>query len=378
MKILSIVGARPQFVKAAMIADAVRLHNRSAHKNLHIQHRLVHTGQHYEHALSGIFFNQLPLPKPHYNLGVGSGSHGKQTAAVLERLEEVLIQERPDVTVVYGDTNSTIAGALAAAKLRLRVAHVEAGLRSFNRAMPEELNRIVTDHLSDLLCCPTATAADNLHKEGITANVVVSGDVMLDAVLRFRALALRRSQILPQLRLTAGGYVLATLHRAENTDSDEKLADVLNLLIRMKYRTILPMHPRTRDRLANSRHLRRLRRDLLRNPAVTAIEPVSYLDMLALESQARFVMTDSGGVQKEAYFVGIPCVTLRSETEWVETLAGGWNRLVDPGGSSTLDVLDGVWAKNGAAPLGNPNLSSFGNGKAAGATVQLLIQHFCG
>ena len=371
---LSIVGARPQFVKAAMIAAAIREHNRMVAPHSRIRHSLVHTGQHYDRNLSDVFFDELPLPKPKHHLGVGSGSHGKQTAALLERTEQVLLEERPDVVIVYGDTNSTVAGALAAAKLKICIAHIEAGLRSFNRLMPEELNRVVTDHLSDLLFCPTETAIRNLKREGITNGVFLTGDVMLDAVLSFRELADKRSRLLPGLGLEQSAYILLTIHRAENTDSIGRMVKVVELLTRLKRPTVFPIHPRTRDRLASAPKLRALHKALLNAGNMRVIDPVSYLDMLALESNARLVLTDSGGVQKEAYFLGVPCLTLRDETEWTETLKGGWNRLVDAPSKGTLPLLESLWARNGSGPKGRPNLSAFGDGQAARLTVSRLSQ----
>ena len=357
-----------------MIAAAVREHNRQASPLARIRHTLVHTGQHYDKNLSDVFFNELPLPKPKHHLGVGSGSHGKQTAALLERTEQVLLEEDPDVAIVYGDTNSTVAGTLAAAKLKIRIAHIEAGLRSFNRLMPEELNRVATDHLSDLLFCPTDTAVRNLKREGITNGVFLTGDVMLDAVLSFRPLAEKRSRVISGLGLEPAAYILLTIHRAENTDSVEQMVKVVELLTQLKRPTVFPIHPRTRDRLASTPKLRMLHKALLSAENMRVIDPVSYLDMLALESNARLVLTDSGGVQKEAYFLGVPCLTLRDETEWTETLKGGWNRLVDAPSKSTLPLLESLWARNGNSPKGKPNLSAFGNGQAAKLTVNRLIQ----
>jgi len=373
MHVLSIVGARPQFVKAAMVVEAVRAHNRLATTGNRLRHTLVHTGQHYDRNLSDVFFKQMPLPKPKYNLGVGSGTHGEQTGKLLVGIEEVLLKERPDVVIVYGDTNSTLAGALAASKLGLKVAHVEAGLRSFNRAMPEEINRVVTDHLSDLLFCPTANAIKHLANEGVTQGVYLSGDVMLDAVLAFRPIASKRSQILGKLNVEPNRYILFTVHRAENTDSETNLGKILELLAKIPHPVIFPMHPRTRHRIAELSSLQVLAATVAKNPHVLLIDPVSYLDMLALESHARVVMTDSGGVQKEAYFVGVPCLTLRNETEWSETLEGGWNRLVDAGSAETFSLLDSLWNKNGQCPSHPRNLGSFGTGHAAEVLVQQLF-----
>ncbi len=371
MKLLSIVGARPQFVKAAMVFAAVRRRNRRRARP--IDHCLVHTGQHYEHKLSGVFFDQLPLPKPDYFLAVGSGTHGAQTAAMLERVEGVLLREKPDVAIVYGDTNSTVAGALAAAKLHIRVAHVEAGLRSFNRRMPEELNRVATDHLSDLLLCPTPTAVENLRREGISGGVSLVGDVMLDAVEHFRPLAARRGKVFAQLGVQPDNYVLATIHRAENTDSRERLKEIVESLVRLERPVVFPMHPRVRDRLAQSAEFRALRRKLEQAHALRITEPVSYLEMLLLEENARVVLTDSGGVQKEAYFLGVPCLTLRDETEWVETLQDNWNRVVGTSPTKIVPLVESLWSPNGARPKAERDLAAFGAGVAAESVVRTLL-----
>lgn len=373
MHVLSIVGARPQFVKAAMVVEAVRAHNRLLRTGSRLRHTLVHTGQHYDRNLSDVFFKQMPLPKPKCNLGVGSGTHGVQTGKLLVGIEGVLLKERPDVVVVYGDTNSTLAGALAAAKMGIKVAHVEAGLRSFNRAMPEEINRVVTDHLSDLLFCPTATAVKHLANEGVTQGVYLSGDVMLDAVLAFQQIADKRSSILRKLDLLPNEYVLFTVHRAENTDSEAHLANILELLTKLSQPVVFPVHPRTRNRIAQVSSLKAQAQTLAQSGNVFIIDPVSYLDMLALEGHARVVMTDSGGVQKEAYFLGVPCLTLRNETEWTETLEGGWNRLVDATPGETVSLLDSLWRRNGQSPRAPRNLDSFGAGHAAEVLVQQLV-----
>jgi len=374
MKLVSIVGARPQFVKAAMVSSAMRQHNAQSSSSLQIQHCLIHTGQHYEHKLSGVFFDQLPLPKPDHFLAVGSASHGAQTAAMLERTEAVLLGEKPDAVIVYGDTNSTVAGALAAAKLHIRVAHVEAGLRSFNRRMPEEINRVATDHLSDQLLCPTPLSVKNLEREGITDGVEMVGDVMLDAVLTFRRLAEQRSKVLAQLAIQPGDYVLATIHRAENTDNPEHLGEIVETIVRLGYPVVFPMHPRVRDRLMHSAEYRPIRRVLDKTPRVIISEPVSYLDMLSLEENARLVLTDSGGVQKEAYFLGVPCLTLREETEWPETLRGNWNRVAGTSSKEVLKLAASLWSRNGAAPRGPRDLGVFGSGKASHRVVRALLK----
>lgn len=355
MNVLSIVGARPQFVKAAAVSAALR----RRHTEI-----LVHTGQHYDDAMSGVFFRQLGLPQPEVHLGVGSGSHAEQTAAMLVPLEEVMQRERPDWVLVYGDTNSTLAGALAAAKLHLPLAHVEAGLRSFNRAMPEEHNRVVTDHLGDLLLAPTRTAMAHLATEGLARRAVLVGDVMVDILL----LSLPHAQWQPWLveqgvgvdgipTSDVGSYALLTVHRAANTDDPERLRRIVDAMGRLALRVVFPAHPRVRKML--ERHAIGVPDNVL------LCEPAPYFAMLGLQRDARVVLTDSGGVQKEAYLLGVPCVTLRAETEWPETLQGGWNRLVDG------DPAAIVAAVEGGAPVearGTP----FGDGHAAGAVVDAL------
>lgn len=377
MKVLSIVGARPQFVKAAMVAAAVCRQNKTCGKGQRISHQLLHTGQHYDPKMSAIFFEQLPLPKPHFNLDVGSGTHGSQTARMLEGIETVLQKEKPGAVIVYGDTNSTVAGALAATKLHICVAHVESGLRSFNRRMPEEINRVATDHLSDLLFCPTVTAVTNLRKEGIEKNVFLNGDVMLDAVLEFRGLASKRLKLLNALGVETGNYALATVHRAENTDSIDKFTALLEALLGLEIPVVLPMHPRVRDMLTRIPQARGIRKQLERSPYIRVTEPASYLDMLMLEQNARVVLTDSGGVQKEAYFLGVPCLTLRAETEWVETLKGGWNQLVGADKKTILNAVNNIWNNHGSCPTGRPDLKSFGNGKSSDSIVKQISKYCC-
>ncbi|MFC1828189.1 non-hydrolyzing UDP-N-acetylglucosamine 2-epimerase [Thermodesulfobacteriota bacterium] len=314
MKIVSIVGVRPQFIKAAPVSRALL-------KAGHIEF-LLHTGQHYDYGMSEAFFKELEISEPDVNLGVGSGLHGQQTGQMLIRIEEVLLVEKPDWAIVYGDTNSTLAGALAAVKLHIPVAHVEAGLRSFNRKMPEEHNRILTDHCSELLFCPTQTAVENLKQEGITKGVHFVGDVMHDALLHNIKLAEKNSNILEKLNLKPKNYALATVHRPENTDNPVKLNSIFNALDKIGQDglpVVMPLHPRTSKNL-NDLGVYQLSNLLL-------IEPASYLDMLILEKQAKVILTDSGGVQKEAYWFRVPCVTLRNETEWVETVKKGWNVL---------------------------------------------------
>ena len=341
MKIVSIVGARPQFIKAAPVSRALR---QVAHEVL------VHTGQHYDRNMSGVFFAELHIPEPDYNLGIGSGSHGWQTGQMLIRIEEVLLQERPDCVLVYGDTNSTLAGALAAVKLHIPIAHVEAGLRSFNRAMPEEINRVLTDHAADLLFCPTQTAVECLAREGLTHGVTLTGDVMFDAYLYNAKLAETRSATLTGLGVQPGGYLLATVHRPANTDDPTVLRGILNALEATGELVIFPIHPRTRKALKSA--------GIRPGPHVRLIEPVGYLDMLALEKHARLILTDSGGVQKEAYLAAVPCITLRRDTEWPETVAAGWNVLV---GADPARIMEAVRTFRPTAE--QPAL--FGDGHAA-------------
>jgi len=313
LKIVTIVGARPQFVKAAAISRAIA-------SRADIEELIVHTGQHFDANMSDIFFDELAIPKPRYNLNIHGGLHGIMTGRMLEGIEQILLEQKPDRLLIYGDTNSTLAGALAAAKLHIPVAHVEAGLRSFNRRMPEEVNRIAADHMSDLLFCPTHVSVKNLASEGITTGVHHVGDVMHDATLFARDIALKQSTILNDHELEAGQYAVCTMHRAENTDDSTRLHQLIEFLENeAKHRTVIfPVHPRTRAALAkNDIHPRHL----------TLIDPVGYLDINRLLASAAMVFTDSGGLQKEAYFHRVACVTLRDETEWVETIEHGWNRL---------------------------------------------------
>jgi UDP-N-acetylglucosamine 2-epimerase len=348
MKVVSIVGARPQFIKAAVVGQMLRQHHREV---------LIHTGQHYDYRMSRLFFEELELPEPNINLEVGSGPHGLQTGQMLTRIEEVLLLEKPDWVLIYGDTNSTLAGALAAAKLQIPVAHVEAGLRSFNRAMPEEINRVVTDHLSNLLFCPSQTGVDNLAAEGIISGVHLVGDVMADALLWAMERAQRRSTILTQLDLTERGYLLATVHRAENTNDTNRLRNILAAFDTVDEPVIFPVHPRTR-RIINA---------VGYTPAahVRLIEPVGYLDMIRLEQVARMILTDSGGIQKEAYWLGVPCVTLRNETEWTETVKTGWNILV---GADTAAIIQAV--ESFQPPIIHPQL--YGDGQTAALILKTL------
>ncbi len=353
MKIASIVGARPQFIKAAAVGRELR----QGHQEL-----LIHTGQHYDYRMSQSFFDELEIPPPDLNLEVGSGSHGVQTAAMLVGLEEALQRHRPDLVLVYGDTNSTLAGALAAGKLHIPIAHVEAGLRSFNRRMPEELNRVLTDHLADLHFCPSRAAKGNLAAEGITRGVHVVGDVMADVLEWARqASGSSPSTTLERLSLEPGGYLLATLHRAENTDDPERLAGILAALSGAGEPVVLPLHPRTRGILTRATGSR----EPLVGANVRCVEPVAYLEMVRLVRGARLVLTDSGGLQKEAYWLEVPCITLRDETEWVETTASGWNVLA---GADTQRILDLV--ENLRPPAAHPPL--YGRGDASNRILDIL------
>lgn len=355
MKILTIVGARPQFVKASVVSAALRPL---------CDEVIVHTGQHYDKNMSDVFFEELGIPKPAYNLGVGSGSHGRQTGEMLIRIEEVIGQEKPDILMVYGDTNSTLAGALAASKLHIPVAHVEAGLRSYNMRMPEEQNRVLTDHISSWLLCPTQTAVENLAKEGIARGVTMTGDVMLDSVLHFLSVARanpEKARIYETLGLTPKQYRLATLHRAETTDGGvEAVTRIFRAFEQLPQRVVIPIHPRTRGLAEEA-----IAKDGFRN--IQLIDPVGYLEMLLLTSGACQVLTDSGGLQKEAYFMEVPCVTLRTETEWVETLHGNWNILAS---LTTEDILDKALSTvpDPAARDSKP----FGDGHASEKIAQIL------
>jgi UDP-N-acetylglucosamine 2-epimerase len=353
MKILSIVGARPQFIKAAAVSRVLRMRHTEM---------LLHTGQHYDYGMSQVFFDELNIPKADINLGIGSGNHGEQTGAILAGIERILLEHQPEMVLVYGDTNSTLAGALAAAKLHIPVAHVEAGLRSFNRAMPEEINRVVTDHVSDVLLCPSRTAVDNLMREGITKRVHLVGDVMSDALIAASERARERSPVLEQLGVAKKGYLLATVHRAENTDDPTRLQAILAGFATSPEPIIFPIHPRTRARLAtlNPDFVESLSKSTLR-----MIDPVGYLDMVMLEQSARMILTDSGGIQKEAYWLGVPCVTLRDETEWVETVEHGWNRLV---GAQQEHIVDAIchWSPSDKRP------PLYGEGQAVEDCVHVL------
>jgi UDP-GlcNAc3NAcA epimerase len=361
LKIITIVGARPQFIKAAPFSEAFRKENEEI---------LVHTGQHYDPNMSDVFFEELGIPKPDYNLEVGSGNHGLQTGRMLEKIEEIILKEKPDGMLVYGDTNSTLAGALAASKLHIPVYHVEAGLRSYNKLMPEEQNRVLTDHISELLLCPTQTAVRNLEKEGITTGVINTGDVMYDVVLRNIDISKRRylnGKWLKELRAENGvvpnlvekAFYLATIHRAENTNDKKKLYEIFSAFEKMDKPVLLPLHPRTRH-LIDEIDIK------LENTIV--INPVGYLLMLYLTANAYMVVTDSGGLQKEAYFLKTPCTTLRDQTEWVETLENNWNVLCP---IYSEMILSKVTRELDCLHYNQP--LSFGDGSAADKICQAII-----
>ena len=354
MKVLSVVGARPQFIKAFAVSRILRRDH---------EETLVHTGQHYDEEMSDVFFDELDIPEPDYNLGVGSDSHGRQTAAMIREIERVVGEEEPDAVLVYGDTNSTLAAGIVASKTDVTLAHVEAGLRSYNRSMPEEINRVLTDHASDVLFAPTEGAVENLREEGRAEGVHRSGDVMFDSLLMARERALDSSSILDEHDLVDGEYVLATVHRAGNTDDPETLETIMDALGDAPLPVVLPLHPRTEQRLEEYG----LRGAIDSN--VRLIEPAGYLDFVRLLDGAAKVATDSGGVQKEAFFLDTPCLTLREETEWTETVDAGWNVLVGAEGARIREALaaDG---DVGASEKPTP----YGDGDAAVRIVELLAE----
>jgi UDP-GlcNAc3NAcA epimerase len=354
MRITTVIGNRPQFVKAAAVSGPLREV---------AEETMIHTGQHYDDELSAIFFDELGIPPPDRELGIGSGTSTEQTARTLAALEPELAAARPDVVLVYGDTNSTLAGALAGAQAPLPVAHVEAGMRSFDRTMPEELNRVLADHASSLLLCSTPTAVSNLEREGVAGEVRLVGDVMADVALAFAPVARERSQALAEHGVEPGGYLLVTAHRAGNVDDPERLERLVELLEALPLRAVFPVHPRTRARLEAAGSL--LGR-LERAPHVRLTRPLGYIDFLALLQSARGLLTDSGGAQKEAYLAGVPCITLRSTTEWRETVEAGWNVLVD------LDAQAARTALEREVPVERPPL--YGDGRAGERVVEAIVR----
>lgn len=356
MKLLTVVGARPQFIKASAVSRAIQAENA---RGAGLREVIVHTGQHFDANMSKVFFEELSIPEPDYHLGIASLGHGAMTGRMLEAIESLMLKEKPDMMLVYGDTNSTLAGALAAAKLHVPVAHVEAGLRSFNKRMPEEVNRILTDHVSNLLFCPTQTAVDNLGNEGIKSGVHLVGDVMYDVTLHYRELAATRHS-LEKWGVAEKGYALCTVHRAENTDDATRLQGILAALrkIAEEIPVILPLHPRTRkiiDAMGQPKALRGL----------TVLDPLSYLEMLRLEMSAKVILTDSGGVQKEAFFHRVPCITLRDETEWVETVAMGWNVLA----GADQNAISSLW---NTPKKSSHEMGAYGDGNAASMIVKRI------
>lgn len=359
MKIVTIVGARPQFIKAAAVSREIAKHP-------DINEIIIHTGQHFDKNMSHVFFDEMQIPTPRYHLNINSMNHGAMTGRMLEGVEPILQMEKPDFAMVYGDTNSTLAGALAAKKLHIRVVHVEAGLRSFNMKMPEEINRVLTDRISDLLCCPTDKAVDNLKREGfehLPCQVVRTGDVMQDAAQHYREISATRSHLIHKLKLAGNDFLLCTIHRAENTDDLERLTSIIEALneIALELRVIFPIHPRTK-KIIDSLNLE------LKTENLKLIEPVSYFDMIELLKHTRIVLTDSGGLQKEAFFFAKPCVTLRDETEWVELVDKGFNRL----GGAKKDKIINAYNEMKGKQL-DFHLNLYGNGKASNNIIKAIM-----
>jgi UDP-GlcNAc3NAcA epimerase len=350
-KICTVIGARPQFIKASPLSEVLREN---------FDEIIIHSGQHYSYSMSDIFFKELNMPKPHYNLAVGSSTHGDQTGTMLCKIEKVFLDEAPDFVLVYGDTNSTLAGALAASKLHIPVIHIEAGLRSFNKKMPEEINRILTDHVSQLLFVPSQVSINNLNNEGIFNGIYEVGDIMYDAILNGKERADRSSKILAELNLKRNSYILSTIHRAENTDDKLKMTNIVSSFSKIEKEIIIPLHPRTKKMMIEYG---------LEFPSnVKVIEPVGYLDMIQLMQNAFCVLTDSGGIQKEAYYLDVPCVTLREQTEWLETLDVGWNTLVE---IETDIIINAINKSNNVRNLPHPNL--YGSGDTAQRIVNILL-----
>ena len=386
MKIVSIVGARPQFIKLAPLIRAIQKHNKSNSK-FELEHLLVHTGQHYDYEMNKIFFDDLGITEPHFNLEVGSGTHGWQTGETIKRVEKVLIKEKPSWTLVYGDTNSTLAGTLAASKLHIPIAHIEAGLRSFNKEMPEEINRVLTDYCSDILFCPTETAVRNLKNEGfknILNNgklinlsstkflvkshklpiVINVGDIMYDLLLIGQEIAEKKSSVLEKLKLKPKKYNLATIHRAENTADKDRLKNIIEAFIEISKEklVIFPVHPRTKKTIET------FNLSFSNSNKVYLIDPVSYFDMLILEKNANRILTDSGGVQKEAYILGTPCITLRDETEWLETVESGWNVVA---GTKKESILKHYFKNHFKK---NKRSSFYGEGQTSTIIIEILAR----
>ncbi len=351
MKILSVIGARPEFVKEGPLSRELR----KRHTEI-----IIHTGQHYDYEMSKVFFGDLKIPEPDYNLEVGSGTHGKQTGEMLIKLEEVFLKEKPDIVIVAGDTNTTIAGALSASKLGIKIAHVESGMRSFDKTMPEEINRVLTDHISNILFCSTETAVLNLRKESINENVFNVGDIMIDAIKENIGIAEKKSTILKKLGLKSKSYIIATVHRASNTDNKENLGSIIGALAQSKEKIVFPLHPRTEKYLKSYGLFNKLK-----SSNITITKPLGYLDMLVLEKNSRKILTDSGGIQKEAYFFGVPCITFRDTTEWVETVENGYNKLV---GTDARKISDAIKSFEG----NKKSIQLYGNGDAGRKIVEII------
>jgi UDP-N-acetylglucosamine 2-epimerase len=353
-KILSVIGARPQFIKAGPLSQEMRKYFKEV---------LVHTGQHYDYGMSDIFFTELSIPEPDYNLGVGAVSQGKMTGDMLSKLEDVILTEKPDIVLIYGDTNSTLAGALAAVKLHIPIAHVEAGLRSYNRSMPEEINRVLSDQVSTWLFVPSKVAKNNLEKEGIKEGVYEVGDIMFDVLLANSKKATDTSDVLKTNGLSSKNYFVATIHRAENTDEKDKLVRIFDIFASLNEKIILPIHPRTRNKIVSF--------GLTVPKNISAIEPLGYLDMLELMQNAKAIFTDSGGIQKEAYYLKVPCITLREESEWIETVEVGWNFIV---GSDKVKFTNAFQQLDKVKSKEHPFL--YGDGTTAEKIVNILREHF--
>jgi UDP-GlcNAc3NAcA epimerase len=353
-KVMTIAGTRPQLVKVAAVSRVLRES---------FEEVLVNTGQHYDYQMAGVFFDELKIPKPDYDLGIGSDTHGRQTGKMLIAVEEVVEREKPDVILVYGDTNSTLAGAIVASKLHIPLVHIEAGLRSYNKKMPEEINRIMTDHVATLLFAPSDLAVENLAQEGIQEGVHQVGDVMYDAVLYNMEIA-EQEHSLGKFNLMSGQYILSTIHRAENTDNRDRLEAILKAFKALDEKVVLPLHPRTKSKI----EVFGLNSILENAPKIEIIEPLSYLEMLLLEKHAKAIVTDSGGVQKEAYFAKVPCVTLRDQTEWTETIEAGWNQLVNPLTDNLPEILANVES-------GKPIENLYGDGEAAKKIIAIMKSH---
>jgi len=352
IKILTVVGARPNFIKIAPLFEEFKKHKT-------IKPILVHTGQHYDFEMSQVFFQELKIPKPDYNLGVGSGSHAWQTAKVMEKLEPVILKEKPDLVIVVGDVNSTLAGALTASKLHISVAHIEAGPRTYDKDMPEEINRLLVDHISDFLFCPTKTAAENLKQEGVKKGIYNVGDIMYDIFLKHIKVVKKKPKILKKLKLKPKSYFLLTLHRPQNVDNLENLKNILEVIQESKEEVVFPVHPRTK------KQLKKLKIDKFRNLRI--VEPVGYMDMLILEKNAKKILTDSGGVQKEAYWSKVPCITLMEDTGWPETVKDGWNILI---GANKEKIIKAII--NFRPPKSQHKY--FGDGRSVKKIIKILIK----